>query len=199
MRPAAPIRALAAVAALGLTAGAPAPVIDDHAGLVESFEQVCGAGPSHPDLILAAAVKQGWKPLPPSAAAMANPRYRQDAVWSKPDPIRGRIFLVISHGEAPYMAPTIVADSCQVVGPVHGVTATAKAIAAFIGVAQNTTVPGGQKLYFYANDASSLNRLGNPDPNTPNAQQVLRDPKVGLVTFIAVGHGGTIGYFVARN
>jgi hypothetical protein len=66
-------------------------------------------------------------------------------------------------------------------------------------VAQNTTVPGGQKLYFYANDASGLNRLGNPDPNTPNAQQVLRDPKVGLVTFIAVGHGGTIGYFVARN
>ncbi len=195
MRGAAAFAALAAVLAGPATTAAPAV---DRPSLVGSFLQLCAAGPANPDRILAVAAREGWRPVPADAAPRGWPGIIQTAVWSKADGARGQIFLILSHGESPYFSPSAVADACQVAGQIRGVAAALKTLTTWAGSPANTTVPG-QKTYVFANDASGLNRIGSPDPNAAAARLAVRDGKVGLVSFVTVGHGGTITYYVQRN
>ena len=199
MRGAAAFAALAAglaawPAGMG-AAGAPA---DDRPTLVGSFLQLCADGPSNPDRILAAAARQGWKPVPADETPASWPGFVQTAVWSKADGSRGHIFLILGHGESPYLNPAAVSDICQVAGQIRGVAPALKTLIAWAGSPSNTTV-AGQKTYVFANDASGLNRIGSPDPDAAAARLAVKDGKVGLVSFVTIAHGGTITYFVQRN
>ena len=129
---------------------------------------------------------------------MARTGFIQTVVWSKADGSRGRLFLILGHGESPYLNATAVADVCQVAGQIRSVTGALTALTTWAGSPFNTTV-AGQKTYVFANDASGLNRIGSPDPNAAAARLAVKDGKVGLVSFTTVGHGGTITYFVQRN
>jgi hypothetical protein len=195
VRRAAAFAALAAWLAATAAAGAPA---EDRPTLVGSFLQLCGADPSDPDRILAAAARQGWKPVPADETPAAWPGFTRTAVWSKADGSRGHLFLILGHGESPYLNPAAVADICQVAGQIRGVAPAVKTLIAWAGSPSNTTVPG-QKTYLFANDASGLNRIGSPDPDAAAARLAVKDGKVGLVSFVTIAHGGTITYFVQRN
>ena len=83
-------------------------------------------------------------------------------------------------------------------GQIRGVAAALKVLTTWAGSPYNTTVPG-QKLYVMANDISGLNRIPSPDPDAAAARLAVKDGKVGLVSFVTVGHGGTITYFTQRN
>ena len=166
--------------------------------MVGGFLQLCADGPANPERILAVAARQGWKPVSPAEAPAARPGFTQTAVWSKADGGRGHVFLILGHGETPYLSPSAVADVCQVAGQIRGVSTALKTLTAWAGSPFNTTV-AGQKLYVFANDASGLNRIGSPDPNAAAARLAVKDGKVGLVSFVTVAHGGTITYFVQRN
>ena len=178
---------------------APAPAVpDNRPTLVGGFLQLCAEGPADSYRILSAAARQGWKPVPANEAPMARPGFTQTAVWSKADGGRGRLFLILGHGESPYLSASAVADICQVAGQIRGVTPALKTLTTWAGSPFNTTV-AGQKIYVFANDASGLNRIGSPDPNAAAARLAVKDGKVGLVSFTTVAHGGTITYFAQRN
>jgi len=195
VRGAAAFAALSAWLAATAAAGGPA---EDRPSLVGSFLQLCAGGPAGSDRILANAARQGWKPVPSDETPPAWTGFAQTAVWSKADGSRGHIFLILGHGETPYLNPAAVADVCQVVGQIRGVPAALKTLTTWAGSPANTTV-AGQKIYVFANDASGLNRIGSPDPDAAAARLAVRDGKVGLVSFVTVAHGGTITYFVQRN
>ena len=196
-----PWRRLAALGGFGLvlaggwTQAAP---VDDRPTLVGSFLQLCAGGPANPDRITAAAARQGWKIVAADSAPPARAGFTQTAVWWKADGSRGHIFLILGHGESPYLNPATVADVCQVAGQIRNVEAALTALTAWAGSPYNTTV-AGQKIYIFANDASGLNRIGSPDPNAAAARLAVKDGKVGMVSFTTVGHGGTITYFVQRR
>ncbi len=186
--------------ALAMTAAAAAAPVasDERPGLVGGFLQVCAGGPADTGRILAAAARLGWTPVAPDETPPARPGFVQTSVWSKADGSRGRLFLILGHGDSPYLNPVAVTDVCQVAGQIRGVAAALKTLTGWAGSPANTTVPG-QKLYVFANDASGLNRIGSPDPDAAAARLAVKDGKVGLVSFVTVGHGGTITYFAQRN
>jgi len=193
------MRARAAALALGLSALAASAGAEEPATLVTGFEQVCGGGPAALERIAAAAAAHGWKPVADADLPAPRAGFVRAGAWSKPDGRRGHMFLVVGHGDSPLLSPGVNADTCQVSGSLTGVWAAAKAVAAWAGAPLNTILPGGQKTYIYANDVTGLNRIGNPSPDLGHARELLRDPKVGLVSFVAVGHGGTITYFTQRR
>jgi hypothetical protein len=191
------MRALAAVLALTLAGAAPAPA--DRTPLSDAFKSICGAGPARPDDILAKAARAGWRPVAPADAPVPHPGFIQTAVWSKPSESHGRLFLLLGHGEAPFFPAGSVSDACLIVAPIHSVPANAKAIGEWAGAPLNTTLPNGQKIYLYATDATNLSRMPSPDANASHAEQALRGGKTALVTFVAMGHSATLGYFVQRH
>ena len=190
--------AAAASAAIAVPAGAGPLGTEDRPSLVGGFLSLCAGGPADPARILAIAARQGWKPVPPDEAPPARQGFVQTAVWSKADGSRGRLFLILGHGDSPYLNPAAAADVCQVAGQIRGVAAALKTLTGWAGSPYNTTV-SGQRLYVFANDASGLNRIPSPDPDAAAARLAVKDGKVGLVSFVTVGHGGTITYFAQRN
>ena len=122
------LRRLAGLAGLGLTlVNAPAATVaapaDGRPTLIGSFLQLCADGPADPARILATAARQGWKPVATDETPVARAGFTQTAVWSKADGSRGHIFLILGHGESPYLSTTAVADVCQVAGQIRSVEA----------------------------------------------------------------------------
>ena len=129
---------LAGVAGFGLvlasgsaaTGAAPA---DNRPTLVGSFLQLCANGPADPNRILAVASRQGWTPVAADETPMVRAGFVQAAVWSKADGARGRIFLILGHGDSPYLSTTAVADVCQVTGQIRGVSGALTALTTWAG------------------------------------------------------------------